>query len=101
VSILRYGKTYAGMFITPLADYHQVGHMNGGFLRKDSSFYVLLRIRLGVLMYIVQALNNRFIIIQKNLEHFACFASVFPGQHVNQITFLYMHSGHFILVNCR
>jgi hypothetical protein len=87
----------ARMFAASLADNHQIRNVNRGFLWQDSALHILLWIGLSMLLDIINTLDHSPILIQVNLEHFACFAPVFPGQHVNHVVFLYMHSGHRIL----
>jgi hypothetical protein len=80
--------------VASFADNHQVGQVNRGLLSEDSSLNVLLRVGLCMLIDIIETLDNRTVLIRKNLEHFCGFAAVLPGQQVNQIIFLYRQSGH-------
>jgi hypothetical protein len=52
------------MLIAPLADNHQVGNVEGGFLWQDSTFNILLWIRLGVFMNVVYSFHHCLIFIQ-------------------------------------
>jgi|WetSurMetagenome_2_1015567.scaffolds.fasta_scaffold914567_1 hypothetical protein len=96
-AILNDTKFYPFVRIASLANNHQVGYMNRGFLRQDSTLNVFLWIGLCMFVHIVAPLYNRTVLFQKNPEHFSCFSAVLPGQHVNLVIFLYMQFGHRIL----
>jgi hypothetical protein len=83
--------------VASFADNHQVGQVNRGLLRQDSSLNILLRVGPCMLIDVMETLDNRTVFIRKNFEHFSGFAAVLPGQQVNQIIFLYRQSGHRIL----
>jgi hypothetical protein len=95
-AILNNAEFHPFVLVASFADNHQVGHVNRGFLRQDPSLNVLLRIGLCMLIYVMEPLDNRTVFVRKNLEYFSGFAAVLPGQHANQIIFLYMQSRHRI-----
>ncbi len=86
-----------GMLIAALADNHQIGDVQWGFLRQDPSLDVFLRVRPGVLLDMIQAFDHCPVFVLEDPEHFSSLAPVLPRQHVNHVVFLNMHSGHRIL----